>query len=150
MLPTLRASYAYLRFRLHTIAAHRLRHRVCCRRCSVAFPGASASAPASQVAGAAVAARAKEWLHRLQAGDIDRSQLTDKMSAALTADTIKQISGQLAPLGDPQSFTPLVQQSVGDMTAYVYRVAFKATTLNFEFVLDKDGKVAGLLFPAAQ
>lgn len=113
-------------------------------------PGASASAPASQVAGAAVAARAKEWLHRLQAGDIDRSQLTDKMSAALTADTIKQISGQLAPLGDPQSFTPLVQQSVGDMTAYVYRVAFKATTLNFEFVLDKDGKVAGLLFPAAQ
>lgn len=114
-------------------------------------PSAAASAASAQGAGADIATRAKDWLHRLQTGDIDRSQLTDKMNVALTQDTIKQISSQLAPLGDPLSFTPLGQQSVaGDMTAYVYRVVFKTTTLNEVFVLDKDGKVAGVQFPPAQ
>jgi hypothetical protein len=73
------------------------------------------------------------------------------MNAALTPDTVKQISSKLGPLGDPQSVTSLGQQSVGDgMTAFVYRVAFKSTTINEVFVLDSDGKVAGIQFPPAQ
>jgi hypothetical protein len=87
----------------------------------------------------------------MQTGDIDRSQLTAAMNADLTPDAIKQISEKFGPLGDPQSFTLLGQQSVaGDETAYVYRVVFKTTTLNEVFVLDKDGKVAGIQFPPAQ
>ncbi len=108
-------------------------------------------ASAAPDASPAVTARAKEWLHRLQTGDIDRSQLDEKMNALLTADTVKLIIGQFGPLGDPQSFTPLGQQPVaGDMTAYVYRVVFKTATLNEVFVLDKDGKIAGIQFPPAQ
>ena len=114
-------------------------------------PAASASPASAQAADPAIIARAKEWLHRLQTGDIDRSQLTAKMNEALTPDVIKQISAKFGPLGDPQTFAPLGQQSVpGDMTAYVYRVTFKSTTLNEVFVLDKDGKVAGVQLPPAQ
>jgi hypothetical protein len=87
----------------------------------------------------------------LQIGDIDRSQLTATMNADLTPDVIKQISQKFGPLGDPQSFEPLGQQTVaGDETAYVYRVVFKTETVNEIFVLDKEGKVAGIQFPPAQ
>jgi hypothetical protein len=87
----------------------------------------------------------------MQTGDIDRSQLTATMNADLTPDVIKQIRAKFGALGDPLSFTPLGQQSVADdETAYVYRVVFKTTTLNEVFVLDKDGKVAGIQFPPAQ
>jgi hypothetical protein len=115
----------------------------------VAAPAGAQSASPS--AAPDVAARAKEWLHRIQTGDIDRSQLTDQMNAALTPDVIKNLSSQLGPLGEPQSFTFVGQQSVpGDITAYVYSVTFKSTTLTEVFALDKDGKVAGIRFPAAQ
>jgi hypothetical protein len=120
---------------------------------ATAAPSPSAGATASPAAtlGADTTARAKEWLHRLQTGDIDRSQLTSTMNADLTPDVIKQIRGKIGPLGDPQSFTLLGQQSVeSDETAYVFRVVFKTTTLNEMFVLDKDGKVAGIQFPPAQ
>jgi hypothetical protein len=87
----------------------------------------------------------------MQTGDIDRSQLTDEMNTDLTPGVIKQISDQFGPLGDPQSFTPLGEESVaGDETAYVYRVVFKTKTVNEVFVLDKTGKVAGIQFPPAQ
>jgi hypothetical protein len=111
---------------------------------------ASAAAPA-QSPYADPATRAREWLHRMQTGDIDRSQLTDEMNTDLTPGVIKQISDQFGPLGDPQSFTLLGEESVaGDETAYVYRVVFKTKTVNEVFVLDKAGKVAGIQFPPAQ
>jgi hypothetical protein len=59
----------------------------------------SAPSAAATDADAAVAARAKDWLHQIQTGKIDRSQLTDKMNAALTDSMLAQVSAQLAPLG---------------------------------------------------
>jgi hypothetical protein len=114
-------------------------------------PSATASPAPAQASYADPATRAREWLHRLQTGDIDRSQLTATMNADLTPDVIKQISEKFGPLGDPQSFTPLGQESVPDNeTEYVYRVVFKTETVNEVFVLDKDGKIAGIQFPPAQ
>lgn len=113
-------------------------------------PSPSLSASPGSV-DAAILLRAKEWLHRLQTGDIDRSQLDAKVNAALTADVVKQTSAQFSPLGDPVTFTFLGKQPVGTgMTAYVYRVVFKSATLNEVFVLDKDGKISGIQFPPAQ
>lgn len=112
-------------------------------------PSATASAAADQ-GSAAITMRAKDWLHRLQIGNIDRAQLTDAMNNGFTADTIKAVSDKFGPLGDPQSFTFLGQQPVGSSTAYVYRVVFRSTTLNEVFVVDKDGKISGIHFPPAQ
>ena len=97
-----------------------------------------------------ITARAKGWLHRLQTGDIDRSQLDAQMDAAFTAALVKQTSDQLGALGDPVTFTFLrAVPSAGIMT-YIYRVEFKTTSLNEQFALDKDGKIAGIGFTAPQ
>lgn len=99
---------------------------------------------------ASIAARAKDWFHRLQTGIIDRSQLTPQVDSLLTPDLIKQLVTQLGPLGDPVSFTFVGKQSIQGMTAYVYRVTFKSGTFNEIFVLDKNDKVAGIRALPAQ
>lgn len=98
----------------------------------------------------AITARAKDWLHRVQTGDIDRSQLDAAMNTAFTPDLVKQTSDQLGPLGDPLTFTFLKQAVSGDVTSYVYQVTFKSGALNEIFALDKDGKIAGIRFSPAQ
>jgi len=67
-------------------------------------PGA-ASSPAAGSVDPAITARAKEWAHRIAKDDLDRSQLDAQMNAALTDAVAKQVAGQVAPLGDPTSFT---------------------------------------------
>jgi len=95
-------------------------------------------------------ARAKEWLHRLQTGDVDRTQLDETMNTKFTPEIAKEAAAQYGPLGDPTNFAYLGKQSVpGGMTAYVYRVTFKAGSFNEIFVLNKDGKVSGIRLPAA-
>jgi hypothetical protein len=105
---------------------------------------------AAAAADPAITARAKEWLHRLQTGDIDRTQLDAKMDSLLTPAMAKQISSTFGPWGDPVAFTYVGKQTIlGDNTAYVFHVAFKANACNEIFVLDKDGKISGLRLPAA-
>jgi hypothetical protein len=115
-----------------------------------AAPSATPSPAATSAADAAVAARAKEWLHMIQAGKIDRSQLDAKMNAALTDTMLAQVSAQLAPLGDPTSFTLADKTTQGSYTAYIYKAVFAAITLYESFVLDPDGKIAGLLLKPQQ
>jgi hypothetical protein len=108
-----------------------------------------APAPAPS-ADPAITARAKEWLHRIQTGDIDRTQLDSKMDSLLTPTMTKQISSTFGPWGDPVAFTYVGKQTIlGDNTAYVFHVVFKANACNEIFVLDKDGKISGLQLPAA-
>jgi hypothetical protein len=104
-----------------------------------------ASPAAATAADAAVATRAKDWLHQIQTGKVDRSQLDAKMNAALTDSTLSQVSAQIAPLGNPTAFTLTQKMVQGTNTIYLYKVTFASTTLNEIFVLDPDGKIAGLL-----
>jgi hypothetical protein len=110
-----------------------------------AYPTASPTAAATTPADAAVAARAKDWLHQIQSGKIDRSQLDDKMNAALTDTKLAQVSTQVAPLGDPSSFTLYRKVTNGSLSIYVYQVVFPSMTLYETFAFDADGKIAGLL-----
>jgi hypothetical protein len=107
-------------------------------------PSPAPTAAATTAADAAVTARAKDWLHQIQTGKIDRSQLTDQMNAALTDDKLKSVSAQLAPLGDPASFTLSQSITRGTVTIYVFTVQFASGTLSETFALDQNGKVAGL------
>jgi hypothetical protein len=115
-----------------------------------AAPSAAPSAAATSAADAAVAGRAKDWLHMIQAGKIDRSQLDAKMNAVLTDTTLAQVSAQLAPLGDPTSFTFVNKSAQGSFTVYVYKVVFPAITLYESFALDSDGKIGGLYLKPQQ
>jgi hypothetical protein len=114
-------------------------------------PAASASPAPGPTVDPAVTAKAKEWLHRFQTGDIDRTQLEPAMSTAITGDIIKQLKDELSPLGDPQSFKILSQQSLGEgITAYVYRVTFKSSAINEIIAIDKDGKIEGFRLTPVQ
>jgi hypothetical protein len=107
-----------------------------------ANPPAQAAPAADQ---ASTLALAKEWFHRVQTGDIDHSQLNDAANMSLDADSVKEMSAQVAPLGAPVTF---VQQQVGSNngnTAYTYAVSFKdGTKIAFILLIDGNGKIAGL------
>ncbi|HYL27509.1 MAG TPA: hypothetical protein VEW74_06710 [Candidatus Nitrosotalea sp.] len=107
------------------------------------MPSPTTAAPA--VTDPAVMARAKDWLHQIQTGKVDRSQLTDKMNAELTDATLTSVSAQIGQLGDPTSFTLTKKLAQGSLTIYVYTATFASVTLSEIFVLDQNDKIAGLL-----
>jgi len=120
---------------------------------AVPTPAASpaASSPASDQFDGDETARAKEWLHRLQTGNVDHSQLDAQMEVALNPKLVKQLAQKFGPLGEPTDCTYLGQQDYsGDRTAYVYHVTFKSGAYNEILVLDKDGKIASIQLPDAQ
>ena len=128
--------------------------------CSLTAPAAKAASPSPAPSPAATGtpattvdetmARAKEWLHRLQTGDIDHGQLDAKMNALLTADMAKKIAAQFGPLGDPTAFPYVGQQEYAPgAMSYIYRVVFKSTVLNEVFSIDATGKISGIQFPPA-
>ncbi len=110
---------------------------------TVIAQAAATSTPTAN-ADAAVTARAKDWLHQIQAGKVDRTQLTDKMNTALTDSMLANVSAQLAPLGDPTSFTLSSKTSKSAYTVYVFTVKWPAVTLSETFAVDLSGKIAGL------
>ncbi len=100
--------------------------------------------------GGAVMPRAREWMQRVQTGNIDRSQLSAAASAALTAQMVWRMKASYAKLGDPIAFTFVNEQNLGNgNTAYNYRVRFTHATLIEKFVLDGSGKISGLSFAPA-
>jgi hypothetical protein len=114
-------------------------------------PAASASPAPGPTVDPAITAKAKEWLHRFQTGDLDRSQLSSQMNTALTSDVVKQLKDELAPLGDAQSFKITSQQSLGEgITAYVYSVTFKSSSINEIIAFDASGKISGFRLTPAQ
>ena len=74
-------------------------------------------------------------------------ELNSQVDTLLTPSVIQAAAAHFGPLGAPVSFTFVGKQAVNDNMAYVYRVAFKSTTLNEVFVLDKNGKISGIQFP---
>ena len=117
----------------------------------VAAVAAPAPAP-TPTANAAVMSRAKEWFHRIATGDIDRSQLTSQMNAALTDRMIKHVAEQVAPLGEPTSFVQVQNGRQDGSEYYVYAVTFPSgDKWNYLFVYEPaTNKVSGLrVTPAA-
>lgn len=89
---------------------------------------------------------AREWVRRFQTGDIDRSQLTAKLSSAIPPAEIPMFKTQLAELGAPAAFIYRGKQSADGVTAYTYLVQFKGAALKFILGVDKAGKIAALDF----
>jgi hypothetical protein len=116
-------------------------------------PAASApAATASPTPDPKVLARAKEWFHRLQTGQIDLSQV-DPTVAKLLSDpqTLKAASAEFGPLGDPVTFEQEQTGTMGANTYYVYLLTFgDGKKFEYLFVLDTQGKISGLRLTAPQ
>lgn len=121
-------------------------------------PGRTQSAPTQSSAPSSAAAQidpkvtalAEDWLHRIQTGNVDRSQLTSEMSTALTPALVQQVAAQLAPLGDPTAVSFAGSQAVQGITIYHFVLTFKAATVNEFLGIDAAGKIAGLRFTPVQ
>ncbi|HEY6325581.1 MAG TPA: hypothetical protein VIW73_03555 [Candidatus Cybelea sp.] len=94
-------------------------------------------------ANSAMLARAKSVFAQLQAGKVDRSQLTPQMNAASDAQ-LKSVQSSIAH-GSPTSFEQQQSFSQGGYTYAVYLVTFSdGAKVSFVFALDAQGKVSGM------
>ncbi len=104
-------------------------------------PGALASASGEDPA---VTARVRDWLNRLETGNIDRSQLDATMNAKLTPQLVTAVKQQISILGTPQRLVYLGKTNANGVTVYDYRAVFSAVSFTLRFGVDRAGKIAGL------
>ncbi|HLI96106.1 MAG TPA: hypothetical protein VKT72_08475, partial [Candidatus Baltobacteraceae bacterium] len=92
----------------------------------------------------AITALAKQWVHRMQTGDIDKSQLSASFAKHLTPDAVNGMKEGLAPLGNPTSFVYRGKSTANGATAYQYSVNFKGASLDLTIAVDSQGKISAL------
>jgi len=111
------------------------------------FASTGVTAKADPNVGEKVLALAKEWFHRFQTGNIDRSQLDAASNIELTAEVIRQQEAALGALGKPTAFTYLGSDLVQGDKAYHFLVTFAGPDRIVESIaLDDLGKIAGIDF----
>jgi hypothetical protein len=117
---------------------------------STMAPSASPTPSAPPRSGQSVLPLAKQWVHRVQTGQINRSQLEATTSSQLTPSLVTRMKNTYGRLGTPLSVTFVNEQSLGaGNTAYSYRVRFRRVTVMERLVLDSAGKISGLSFAPA-
>jgi hypothetical protein len=84
---------------------------------------------------ASVQKRALGLLSELQAGAIDRNELSPALSAAYTK-SVLALSKQTIPGGPPTSVAQLAKHVVDGTTTYVYRLTWPSGTLDYTFGYD--------------
>ncbi len=109
------------------------------------FPNFAGPTPAPKPEDRAVTERFREALVSFFQGKVDRSQYTDAANAALTPELIAATATQLKPLGAVARIQFLGVNKAAAETVYSYRVTFtNGETLTWRFVLDANGKIAGI------
>jgi hypothetical protein len=79
--------------------------------------------------------RALRLLAELQAGTIDRNELSPDLSAAYTK-SVLALSKQTIPAGSPATVVQLAKHHVDGATTYVYRLTWPSGTLDYTFGYD--------------
>jgi hypothetical protein len=97
-------------------------------------------------ADARVAARAKEWFHRFESANIDRSQLNAETNAELTDANVRRESAVLKAFGDPTGFSFLRSYPIAGVIGYDFLWQFKSGRIIEMIAVDDDGKIAGIDF----
>lgn len=92
----------------------------------------------------AVTQRVRDWVNRLESGNIDRSQLDATMNAKLTPQFVTEVKQQMSILGAPQQLVYLGKTSANGITIYDYRAVFSAVSFTLRFGVNRAGKIAGL------
>jgi D-alanyl-D-alanine carboxypeptidase len=110
----------------------------------------TASNGASTHGAQAAETRALKIFTGLQNGQIDRSQLTDLCNHYFTEEAVRDFAESLKPLGTPQSFTPVAEESRGGMVFRAFRVEFPNRQVMVTTYEEPDGKLEQyLVLPVA-
>jgi CubicO group peptidase (beta-lactamase class C family) len=98
----------------------------------------------------AATARALKIFTGLQNGELDRSQMTELCNNYFTSEAIQDFGSSLKPLGTPQSFTQVAEESRGGMVFRAFRAEFPNRRLTVTTYEEPDGKLEQyLVLPAA-
>jgi CubicO group peptidase (beta-lactamase class C family) len=111
---------------------------------SAARAAAASASPVPSAEDPAITERVRKLVVSLQNGTLDRTALTDAMSAAFTPAVVDAVRAQLAPLGALKTLAFRDRTSTQGVVAYRYTATFAtgpAVPLTISF--DKDGKIAG-------
>lgn len=81
-------------------------------------------------------ARARAAFDTIAKGTFDRTQLTQALSAELTAARLAGYAQVLGPLGAPASFTLVGSHDLGGTTTYDYVVRYKEGAVAFAYGID--------------
>jgi hypothetical protein len=91
---------------------------------------------------------ALKWFAEMQAGQIDRAQLTPDYSARLTNDAVREMSQYLKQhdYGFPPKWAEVVQtRTSGDQTLYVVKLVFpRGDAASLLFGFNTEGKITGI------
>jgi len=105
--------------------------------------------PVDPTSGDSVKTFAIEWFGRLQAGEIDRTQMTPELSETLTDDSVKEMSRIVASYGPATQDEIVENRQIDDQIFYVVKLLLKrgdAVSLLIGF--NESGKITGVTFPS--
>jgi hypothetical protein len=119
------------------------------------FTGSFASAfggqtpPIDPTSSDSVKTFALEWFERLQAGLIDRTQMTTELSETLTDDSVKEMSRIVLSFGPATKDEIVENRKIDDQTFYVVKVFLqRGDAVSLLIGFDNSGKITGVTFPS--
>ena len=108
--------------------------------------GGAVSALADPPAADNVKALALRWYERMQAGQLDRTQLAAPYSAQLTNDAVREMSRNVNLYGaSPTSAEILQSRTTADQTFYLVKLIFpRGDAASLLIGFDTQGKITGI------
>jgi hypothetical protein len=94
----------------------------------------------------AVTARVKSWLHQIQTGVIDRTQLSQSLAAYMSQPAVEFARDEFAPLGPMTGLVYRGARIRGTTTDYSYNVSFGSAQEYVVLGIDARKKIASFLF----
>ena len=105
--------------------------------------------PVDPKSGESVQAFALQWFERLQAGQIDRDQMTTALSETLTDDSVKEMSRIVTSFGPATKDEIVGNRKIDDQTFYVVKLFLqRGDALSLLIGFDESGKITGVTFPS--
>ena len=117
---------------------------------SVAAPAQDKQAPpVDPSSGDSVRSFALDWFERLQAGQIDRAQMTKTLSETLTDESVQEMSHYLNSYGPATGDEIAQNRKIQDQTFYVVKLFLqRGDALSLLIGFDDAGKITGVTFPS--
>ncbi len=92
---------------------------------------------------------ALDWFARLQAGEIDRTQMTRALSKSLTEDSVEVMARYLKSYGPASGGEITQNRRIEDQTFYVVKLFLeRGDALSLLIGFDEGGKITGVTFPS--
>ena len=116
---------------------------------SVASVFAGQTPPIGPTSGDSVKTFALEWFEHLQAGQIDRTQMTTELSETLTDDSVKEMSRIVSSFGPATKDEIVENRKIEDQTFYVVKLFLqRGDAVSLLIGFNESGKITGVTFPS--